>query len=268
MDQQFDIGSVSESNRNFHQVGQRNIKLPQMRMAGKHSGNVSDSKSENWIIESLSLLWIHLHHIVWHRPKLACCTWPQTNNMSHGSGYSAVLLLLTCFLFSLCADSIFCNAAVLLSNTAAGFFLWYGFFRNNIFDMVKLRTSFLCVVCVKLQHTDSRRWQRGYGATAARLTPDQKAGSSNLSALISISLRHCLQRNKHAWSNKITTQLYVVWLRQFRSFVPADVIFFGFFHWLPNPCHAAVLLLLIVVTIFLWYGHVWPSYIRFGYCRL
>ena len=64
MDEQFDIGSVSESNKNFHQVGQRNIKLPQMRMAGKHSGNVSDSKSENWIIESLSLLWIHLHHIV------------------------------------------------------------------------------------------------------------------------------------------------------------------------------------------------------------
>ena len=26
--------------------------------------------------------------------------------------------------------------------------------------------------------------QRGYGATAARLTPDQKVGSSNLSALI------------------------------------------------------------------------------------
>jgi len=31
----------------------------------------------------------------------------------------------------------------------------------------------------------SLRWlsPRGYGATAARLTPDQKAGSSNLSAL-------------------------------------------------------------------------------------
>ena len=27
---------------------------------------------------------------------------------------------------------------------------------------------------------------RGYGATAARLTPDQKVGSSNLSALISM----------------------------------------------------------------------------------
>ena len=27
---------------------------------------------------------------------------------------------------------------------------------------------------------------RGYGATAARLTPDQKVGSSNLSALISL----------------------------------------------------------------------------------
>ena len=27
-------------------------------------------------------------------------------------------------------------------------------------------------------------WHRGYGATVARLTPDQKVGSSNLSALI------------------------------------------------------------------------------------
>ena len=30
---------------------------------------------------------------------------------------------------------------------------------------------------------------RGYGATAARLTPDQKVGSSNLSALIARDLR-------------------------------------------------------------------------------
>ena len=29
-------------------------------------------------------------------------------------------------------------------------------------------------------------WHRGYGATAARLTPDQKVGSSNLSALIAL----------------------------------------------------------------------------------
>ena len=29
-----------------------------------------------------------------------------------------------------------------------------------------------------------RQQQRGYGATAARLTPDQKVGSSNLSGLI------------------------------------------------------------------------------------
>jgi hypothetical protein len=29
-----------------------------------------------------------------------------------------------------------------------------------------------------------RSYSRGYGATAARLTPDQKVGSSNLSALI------------------------------------------------------------------------------------
>ena len=32
-------------------------------------------------------------------------------------------------------------------------------------------------------------FQRGYGATAARLTPDQKVGSSNLSALISLPPR-------------------------------------------------------------------------------
>ena len=31
---------------------------------------------------------------------------------------------------------------------------------------------------------DAQECQRGYGATAARLTPDQKVGSSNLSALI------------------------------------------------------------------------------------
>ena len=30
----------------------------------------------------------------------------------------------------------------------------------------------------------SQQQQRGYGATAARLTPDQKVGSSNLSGLI------------------------------------------------------------------------------------
>ena len=35
---------------------------------------------------------------------------------------------------------------------------------------------------------------RGYGATAARLTPDQKVGSSNLSALILISC--CLTAGK------------------------------------------------------------------------
>ena len=34
--------------------------------------------------------------------------------------------------------------------------------------------------------------QRGYGATAARLTPDQKVGSSNLSALISRTHVSCL----------------------------------------------------------------------------
>ena len=32
--------------------------------------------------------------------------------------------------------------------------------------------------------TDSRSLHWGYGATAARLTPDQKVGSSNLSGLI------------------------------------------------------------------------------------
>ena len=30
-------------------------------------------------------------------------------------------------------------------------------------------------------------YQRGYGATVARLTPDQKVGSSNLSALIGLA---------------------------------------------------------------------------------
>ena len=32
--------------------------------------------------------------------------------------------------------------------------------------------------------TSTFQMQRGYGATAARLTPDQKVGSSNLSGLI------------------------------------------------------------------------------------
>ena len=35
--------------------------------------------------------------------------------------------------------------------------------------------------------SDSWELHRGYGATAARLTPDQKVGSSNLSALIFMS---------------------------------------------------------------------------------
>ena len=35
-----------------------------------------------------------------------------------------------------------------------------------------------------LDIADHRCHQRGYGATAARLTPDQKVGSSNLSGLI------------------------------------------------------------------------------------
>ena len=41
----------------------------------------------------------------------------------------------------------------------------------------KLSWDFLCMAMVH------RRMHRGYGATAARLTPDQKVGSSNLSAL-------------------------------------------------------------------------------------
>ena len=40
-------------------------------------------------------------------------------------------------------------------------------------------------VCIRLLQT-RRGCQRGYGATAARLTPDQKVGSSNLSALIAL----------------------------------------------------------------------------------
>ena len=39
---------------------------------------------------------------------------------------------------------------------------------------------FLGVACVVARSV----WHRGYGATVARLTPDQKVGSSNLSALI------------------------------------------------------------------------------------
>ena len=34
-------------------------------------------------------------------------------------------------------------------------------------------------------------FHRGYGATAARLTPDQKVGSSNLSALIAFEPSRC-----------------------------------------------------------------------------
>ena len=37
-------------------------------------------------------------------------------------------------------------------------------------------------ICIVPEQTHFGR--RGYGATAARLTPDQKVGSSNLSALI------------------------------------------------------------------------------------
>ena len=39
---------------------------------------------------------------------------------------------------------------------------------------------FLGVACAVARSV----WHRGYGATVARLTPDQKVGSSNLSALI------------------------------------------------------------------------------------
>ena len=38
----------------------------------------------------------------------------------------------------------------------------------------------------------SEHRHRGYGATAARLTPDQKVGSSNLSGLISCALGSAL----------------------------------------------------------------------------
>ena len=43
-----------------------------------------------------------------------------------------------------------------------------------------LRRHNVCAMCVSWGSKD----RRGYGATAARLTPDQKVGSSNLSGLI------------------------------------------------------------------------------------
>ena len=49
------------------------------------------------------------------------------------------------------------------------------------FDLKAHGLLFLIMACPLL-------WHRGYGATAARLTPDQKVGSSNLSALT--FLRH------------------------------------------------------------------------------
>ena len=48
-----------------------------------------------------------------------------------------------------------------------------------------LRGHNVCAVRVSL----GSKYRRGYGATAARLTPDQKVGSSNLSALILPTIR-------------------------------------------------------------------------------
>ena len=43
---------------------------------------------------------------------------------------------------------------------------------------------FQCLKIERLFQLMGGEGMRGYGATAARLTPDQKAGSSNLSGLI------------------------------------------------------------------------------------
>ena len=40
------------------------------------------------------------------------------------------------------------------------------------------------LVSQEQSHATSVWWHRGYGATVARLTPDQKVGSSNLSGLM------------------------------------------------------------------------------------
>ena len=42
----------------------------------------------------------------------------------------------------------------------------------------------ICARCAREVRSGGEGKQRGYGATVARLTPDQKVGSSNLSALI------------------------------------------------------------------------------------
>ena len=64
----------------------------------------------------------------------------------------------------------------------------------------------------------------GYGATAARLTPDQKVGSSNLSGLIRDSLAVC---NCHGLGNELSDlgeQLINCLISESVSYFPRDLI--------------------------------------------
>ena len=63
----------------------------------------------------------------------------------------------------------------------------------------------------------------GYGATAARLTPDQKVGSSNLSGLIRDSLAVC---NCHGLANELADlgeQLINCLSSELVSYFPRDL---------------------------------------------
>ena len=55
--------------------------------------------------------------------------------------------------------------------------------QHALYVESRLDTPSCHQVC-RLGHLASHFYQRGYGATVARLTPDQKVGSSNLSALM------------------------------------------------------------------------------------
>ena len=73
--------------------------------------------------------------------------------------------------------------------------------------LVAASTCLECVGQAAIGEMTMRNTQRGYGATVARLTPDQKVGSSNLSALnlqvlllkLSNSINCRLVTNQYRW---------------------------------------------------------------------
>ena len=120
--------------------------------------------------------------------------WPQLWKIMW---WCLVLFVLMCYCLVLFLVMCYCLVFVSANVVLLGFV-----FANLVllgFDLLLVRRCGACasLVCMALLRLFilhclfPRGLQRGYGATVARLTPDQKVGSSNLSVVTILSSSPC-----------------------------------------------------------------------------